>query len=614
MREFANVRQAQAIIILCALLAYATVLLGTFVYDDVHTVRDNVAIRALSNIPRFYFDVDLFSSIDCRMYRPVVLTSYAIDYAVGQGAAWTFKLTNLILHTSVAVALYHVMARLNASPGAALVSACLFAAHPLGSEAVNTISGRSELGVALGLLLGLLAHERARTHPRWALATTLCAFLACGCKEIGVVLPALLLALDPPRWRRDGNARWFLRHALPAAAVLGYLLVRRALFGQATSALPPLTGGSEPLAGYGRDLLTQMCTMATVLPRALTQCVVPFGLSLDPPVQFARSPASAQVVCGALFLGSVALLGLRGLAADRLRRVGLTIACCSALPWVVLPLNLPYLEHRMYVPLAGLAVVLAALVSSRRRSADLRGQSVPWRRVVGGLLLVFAGLATRRSLEYRDATSMWHRLVQAQPSSVPALCGLAVCHMEKGEPAAALPLVQRAVALRPTHATALRNLAELNLQLAPAPGNAMAALIVADTLVRMAPTNPFDRLLRSRALALTAEATGHAPWFDAAEQEALHCLSIAAPKSLVYRTAASARTRQGDHPRALALLDASVAAGLVNAAVLLDRVACLRRLGRAKEADVATQRLMHAYPFDPAVLDLVEQRVAAPLR
>jgi tetratricopeptide (TPR) repeat protein len=600
-------RRAVAAILACSLLAYAAALCGTFVYDDVHTVRDNPAIRSLANLPRFFVDLDAFSAIDCRMYRPVVLASYAVDWQLGRGAAWPFKLTNVALHAGVALALFRLGVRLGCRRAAALFAACAFAAHPLASEAVNTASGRSELGVALGVLLGLHAHLSAVGRPARAGLTAACALLACGSKEIGVLLPAVLLVLDPPRLRdRRTWVPWLVRHAPPALAVLAYLLVRRWLFGCATAELPRLSGGSEPMAGHGRDLLTQLCTMATLLPRALAQCVLPVGLSLDPPVTFATS-LSPRALAGFGFVAGCTWLGLR--RAGAARRLGLALAWAAALPWFVLALNLPYLEHRMYLPLAGLGLWLAGTSGA----AAAAPRALPGQRLAAGAVLsTFAALAAVRSLEYRDAAGMWSRVVRDQPGSVRGLCGLAACHIERGDAASALPLVQRAVAAWPRHAAALRNLAELELKLHPAPGNAMAALVAADRLIEMAPHDPFDRLLRSRALALAADATGETSWYGAAEAEALHCLAIAPPKSLVYRTAASAWTRAGDHERALALLDAAVAAGLVNAPLLLDRADCLLRLGRGAEAEADLRRAVREHPFDPAVLARLMHRAAPP--
>jgi tetratricopeptide (TPR) repeat protein len=405
---------------------------------------------------------------------------------------------------------------------------------------------------------------------------------------------------------------WWRRHLPVVLAAIGYLLVRKVLFGCATATLPVLRGGGEPMTGYGRDLLTHLCTMATLLPRALAQCVVPIGLSLDPPVHYVRSPGSAPVVCGVLFVATLTWLGLRGASRDPARRIGVALAWVPALPWVVLALNLPYLEHRMYAPLVGVVATVAAAGAARCG----RGRPVPkpspiGRLLVASLLAVCVVLASRRSYEYRDPSALWQREVDAQPGSVRALCGRALCAIERGDLHVALPLVQRAVALWPRHVAALRNLAELNLKLAPAPGNAMTALFAADALVAMAPRDPFDRLLRSRALALVAETTGQQSFYDEAEAEALVCLEIAPPKALVYRTAASARTRQGDHKGALGLLDASIAAGLAPAPVWLDRAACLRSLGRDAEADRSTRQAIGEDPFHPAVLEFMYRAAPA---
>jgi len=602
-------RGADLVVVACALAAYAAVLLGAFVYDDLHTVRDNEAIRSLSNLPRFFVDVDLFSAVECRMYRPCVLVTYALDWAVGGGAVWVFKATNLFLHIGVAVALHRLARALGASASGSLFAAAVFAAHPLASEAVNTISGRSELLLGLGLLLGVHAHLRARGDPRWAALTAAAAALACGSKEVGVVLPALLVLLDPPPLRRwQGGRAWFVRHLPAMAVVAGYLLVRRSLFGHATTTLPPLSGGSEPMAGYGRDLATQLCTMATLVPRALAQAVLPLSLSLDPPVHYERA-FSPPVVCGVLFVAALSWLGLRrGSGVTRARRFGVATAWLTALPWILVPLNLPYLEHRTYVPLLGVALAVAASVEGIATSVALQHAR---RAVSVSVLLLFSALACRRSCEYRDPTELWRRLVVGQPDSVRGLCGLAVCHMEAGDLAAALPSVQRAVALWPSHATALRNLAELNLKLMPRPGNAMRALVAAEAVRALDPDDPLACLLHSRALAVAAEATGFAPWYDAAEVQALRCLDIAPPKGLVYRTAASARVRQGDVARALMILDQALAAGFDQAAVRLDRADCLRRLGRQAEADLEIRRTVDASPFDPAVLEFLGRRLQA---
>ncbi len=608
MSDVAPVRWPWAWIVACAVIAYGVALTGAFVYDDLHSVRDNEAIRSLANLPRFFHDLDAFSAIDNRMYRPVLLVSYAIDHAIGQGGVWMFKLTNLAIHIAVAGGVFALATRLGARSRAALVAACLFAVHPLASEAVNTVSGRSELLLTLGIVGGVLAHLRARERLAWAAVTAICVAVACGSKETGVVLPGLLLALDPP-WRARGRVgRWLFAQGLPLAVALTYLVVRRELFGMATAAMPALVSGVDVTAGHGRDLLTQLCTMATLLPRAIAQCVVPFGLTLDPDVTYVRTPWHPGVLAGTVFVATLAWLGLRRPAAGSARAFGTALAWATALPWVILPLNSPYLEHRMYGPLAGLALVAAQALPG------IRFVSVPSRLVAAVGVLTLAAFAAQRSVEYRDPKALWTRMVQTQPWSVRALCGLALCHMECDELQPALQLTQRAVAIWPNHAAALRNLAELHILLSPEPGRAMVALVATDRLVAAEPHNPFDRLLSSRALAAVGGETGEAHWFDAAEAQALACLEFAPPKGLVFRTAASARARQGRLDLAVALLDRSVASGLDHSSVLFDRASYLRQLGRHAEAERDIARAAQGSAFDPRIIELLRTRAAGPAR
>ena len=157
------------------------------------------------------------------------------------------------------------------------------------------------------------------------------------------------------------------------------------------------------MTGAGRDMLTQLATMALVLPRCLGQVLVPVNLTLDPAVHFPDNPLSWSVASGVALLGLLTLLGLRRPVARPVLFLGTVVAWGTALPWVLIPLNVPLSEHRLYGPLAGLSLVVAALwprVTSARR-----------RRVMAGLVVavaaVFALLSADRSLSYRNERSLW---------------------------------------------------------------------------------------------------------------------------------------------------------------------------------------------------------------
>ena len=68
------------------LAAYANSLHNSFHFDDGHVISNNLYIRSLSNIPRYFVDADTFSSLPANAtYRPLVTLTLAIDYHVAGG-------------------------------------------------------------------------------------------------------------------------------------------------------------------------------------------------------------------------------------------------------------------------------------------------------------------------------------------------------------------------------------------------------------------------------------------------------------------------------------------------------------------------------------------------
>lgn len=604
---------AVAAVLACAGLAYGAALAGDFVYDDIHSVSANPAIRDLGNVGRFFTDPGTFSALAAnRMYRPVLLTSFALDHSVAGVTAWVFKATNVLLHGMVAALLFALARRWGAGLGAAAAAAALFAVHPLASEAVNLVSGRSEQLVVLFLLLGMHAHRSALAGSRsgpWLAA--LCGLLACGSKETGVVLPVLLAAQEWA-WRQRGGApawsprRGVLRLLPVVAAALGYLYLRGVLFGVATVTL----AGRAPVevtSGHGRDLTTQLATMATLVPRALLQCLVPVGLSLDPPVVFHRGFAELPVLAGIAGLAALVAVGLRRPRGRPLAALGVALAGATSLPWIVIPLNVPLSEHRLYGLLAGVALALAGALASSPFRSVVRARTAAL--AVAGIVL--ACLSASRSLDYRDEGTLWRQVLAQEPTSARAWWALGMAQLRLGETGSARVSLATAAALRPSLRSARRAWLE---SLVESPEDRTApflALELAAGLLAESPRDPYLRILQASAELQAGVLTGAPEWFAAAESTALSCLEVGTPKGLVFRVAAEARQRGGDLAGAIALLDRSVAAGLDHYSVLLDRAELLRRAGRRGEAERDLQGALRQAPMDPAVRAALERHYGA---
>lgn len=78
------------------ILTYSNHFNNSFHFDDAHTIQNNIFIRDLKNIPKFFTDATTFSSNPSNQsYRPVVSTTLAVDYWLSEnGKPFFFHLRN----------------------------------------------------------------------------------------------------------------------------------------------------------------------------------------------------------------------------------------------------------------------------------------------------------------------------------------------------------------------------------------------------------------------------------------------------------------------------------------------------------------------------------------
>ena len=81
----------KALILFLGLAAFVTLVYSNhfaneFHFDDFHTIVQNPYIRSIHNVPRFFVDTGTTSVLPAnRVWRPLLFTSLAIDYWMGNG-------------------------------------------------------------------------------------------------------------------------------------------------------------------------------------------------------------------------------------------------------------------------------------------------------------------------------------------------------------------------------------------------------------------------------------------------------------------------------------------------------------------------------------------------
>lgn len=400
--------------------------------------------------------------------RPLLKASFVASHALG---AWLgrvpmgHRLVNLSIHLATIVLLWRLALLLSATclphtaaatarqaTAAATLAAALFGLHPLATEAVSYVSGRS---MALGTLLAcasLAAWIHARRHGSraWrAVALALALLAALGRESVVFSIPLLVLTWE--LLRRDAGAAPAAARARRVAlavwpfAVLAVAALLVMLWHERYAALLRLSWWIAVVRGHEASLLTGLGYFG----EAVSLWRPP---SIDPDVA-AALPTSTRVLGG---LVVAALLAWAWRVRSRHPQGLLAAAWVMAwlLPLYAWPLRHDAVSERhMYPALWGVAWALGiALAGAWRRH---RAASV----ATVALLAALSGLTAARNHDYRSEVALWEAAQRGAPRKVRVLNNLGVAYMEAGRWDEAARVLNRALVLDPQHDAVAWNLA-----------------------------------------------------------------------------------------------------------------------------------------------------------
>ncbi len=381
------------------LVLYVGALKNPFHFDDLHSIRYNPHIRSLENIPSFFTDLHTFSSERAgTMFRPLLLCSYALNYALHGHDVVGYRLFNLVLHILCAWLIWQWVRDLGGGGAMAALAGGLFLLHPLQAEPINYISSRSDILVTFLLLAAVLCFSTAQGVWRWGFLALFAAGLLV--KSVAIVLPGLCFLSLRGAWANGSWRVYTGRFAAMSALALGYLglIVANSFL-------------TSSLAKAPRAFDVNLWTQAKAYIYSIWLFVLPVHLSVDHPFVAAGSPWEAQVIWPVLFLASLLVVCL-SMYRHWLGVGGLFFAI-ALLPYALIPLNIMVSERRLYLAGVGFALVVAwALAQFLRRC----------RRVAMALgavvLVVFVTLVWERNDIWSSDVRLWEDAVskgEAQP-------------------------------------------------------------------------------------------------------------------------------------------------------------------------------------------------------
>jgi tetratricopeptide (TPR) repeat protein len=447
-----EITRARALVICMGLAAvcYANSLPNAFILDDVLIVAANEHIRHID--PAHVWFQSYWGDLNhAGIYRPLTIFSFSLEYPIWHVWAAGYRLTNVALHAVNGWLVFLLVDGLLASPVAALAAAVVYVVHPVQTEAVVSIVGRSELLAACLFFTALLLFRKGRAG--WA---ALIYFLAALAKESAITFPAIAMLDVALAGGVQAVVYSWRRFALLAASGVAYLALR----------FHVLHGLGIPQSGQYLDgtmtLIQRWMTSGRVFIQYLRLLLFPVRVTGD--YDFNSIPVAGlrdwDAWLGLVLVGVVIGFALALVKKRPAVTFGILFFFVALLPvsnWI-LPIALLMAERFLYMPVFGFAL-LAGMAWT-----GIRDQGPRW-IVAGGILVIAVILCVSHNYIWQDTLTFHENAVRTLPQNARARIGygFALLRMNKAEEAKAQ--FETGLKIKPNSAPLLAGLANTLLRI-----------------------------------------------------------------------------------------------------------------------------------------------------
>ena len=427
--------KAALLIFFATLIVYSNSLGGEFAWDDEYFVVKNSRIRTLDGIASFFTNPSTaaFGGLAKDIYRPITVLSYALNYRFSGLDAFGYHLINVLIHSFNAILLFLLLYYLFNDLSIAFFASLLFACHPVQTEVVSWISGRSSILALFFYLISLICYvKRYRIFSIFAFA------LALFSKEMAVTLPLVLILYDihfgeKTKWKNKafGYLPYFILTAL-------FIIARSVLLNKVSQ-----TGW------WGGSPYHTFLTMSKVMVSYLKILAAPIKLCAFYSIRPSQSITAAGVAPSVGIL--ILIFGALPFIYRRSKELSFAVLWffVTILPVSnIVPLKALMAERFLYIPSIGL--ILAAVLIIKRLSK----KTVVAALVASTLVAAYSLRTIARNEDWKDAVHISESIVKIDPMNSWGLTSLGSAQMEKGDYENALRSLKKAVAVSPDYSSA----------------------------------------------------------------------------------------------------------------------------------------------------------------
>lgn len=420
------------ILLISTLITYVNILPNKLFFDDEELIYKNAFVQNFRYFPK-YFTTNMIAGAGkvSNMYRPVLTTSFAIDYHIWGVNPFGYHLTSIILHGANGILIFLLIQSLFGNTIVAFITALLFIIHPVESEAVVYASGRTDPLFTFFALISLhffYAYLKKARPLKFTLSLIffLAALLS---KETAFVIPFILFMLGI--WFKKIKIIPLIFSLLPFFFLdTIYFVLRLSVF----NFMDTLNFyGNNNI--YSGNLFVRLFTFSRVFFDYLGLFIFPRNLVVVRNFQLITSPFNFWVwgfifVC--VFLFVFTFIEFR--KNNRLPFFIISWFAILILPVTgIIPINNIDAEHYLYLPAVSFYLTIAFLFYffwKKFRSGGVHLIMTSFAIIICGALVIRTVV---REFDWRDPITFYNISLKQSPWDIPMRNNLAMAYAENNE-------------------------------------------------------------------------------------------------------------------------------------------------------------------------------------
>ncbi|RMF92526.1 MAG: tetratricopeptide repeat protein [Candidatus Schekmanbacteria bacterium] len=388
-------------------LIYSNTFKVPFLYDDVRIISNNPSIRKpLSSLSFLQGEGS---------NRPLLMFSFALNYAFGRLNVFGYHIVNLIFHiinSFLVFLILHLIFKFHINSGdggadenysffSSMAGALFFLCNPLATESVTYISSRSSLLSTTFFLSAFVLFILGRNKGSFLhyLLSFLLFLLGVGFKETVLVFP-FITALYEIFFCKKGNKKT-LSFYIPLILAVFFIVAFRYTFVFSLSS-PDNTK---------RNIVHHILTESALIPYSLLKTFLPFNLNIDHSFSLIKSPFSIEFLL--VLLVWIIIFWLLGKLSTTLNGSAFSLFwfILSLSPHLLIRLNDLYAERWLYLPMIGVSFLISELLFYFFRSRYSKHLII-----CTVLIVLFFSIGTfERNSIYKSEITLWKDAVKKSP-------------------------------------------------------------------------------------------------------------------------------------------------------------------------------------------------------